>query len=815
MKSNAGAPGPLVSIVMPSLNQGMYIGESIRSVLSQSHRDLELIVMDGGSTDDTHDILVELQASDARLCWHSQRDNGPAQALNRALGLARGDVIGWLNSDDLYTPDAIARAVAALAAQPEWLMVYGHGEHIDTAGKYIGDYATRAAETPVSQFAAGCFICQPTVFFRSAMRGTLGPLDEALRTAFDYDYWLRAFTSFQQRIGFVDAVQARSRLHDTCITLTQRRTVALEGMALVAKHLGHAPIHWLLSHVDEVAAGTDPRLGPGQLREYIGALVADASASLGGAAVSDVRTKLLLRAGLSPVDLSPASAAESPYTGCEVRALILLLRDDLREGMQFGHPDRADAFRAWLVGSGLQEYPGLLTDRAFLDDMRAPSRQVDGLTQLQYAVWLARPDVQRSFPLPRQLKAFKAWFAKHGVAEHGLGQLLPPEEQAADDLARPASCDPSDALDWRQRPFGVNLFGHVYSQFGVGEDVRMAARALQAAGVPFTLIDVPPGPGIAQGDRSLEHLVGRDAPYAFNLFCMTAPEHARYRAMHGTGLTQGRYNIGYWPWELSCWPTAWQPLFGLVDEVWSSSTHTLGAVQASSPVPCRLMPMAVELGPVADFGGRRGAREHFGLPQQTYLFCFAFDLSSSIHRKNPQACLEAFQKAFPLGSSTEDVGLVIKTHRPSSPHAEWERLKARAARDPRIRLVEETLARSELLALYQCCDCFLSLHRAEGFGRAVAEAMLLGLRVIVTGYSGNLDFCSPPHTLLVPVRLVDIRPGEYQAGEGLQWADINMAMVVESLRVAVLSNASPCKLGRYSILPVGRHYQYTLKCLNA
>lgn len=245
---------PLVSVVMPSMNQPEFIDEAITSVLSQDYPNIELIVADGGSRQDTLDILAKRQQQDRRLRYFSRPDRGPAHALNDAMDAVRGTVIGWLNSDDLYAAGAISRAMAALADQPRLLMVYGQGQHVDEHGAPIGNYPTLPPSTPVSRFGEGCFICQPTMFFRRSARILLGTLDEKLKAAFDFEYWLRAFCTFPKRIGFIDQVQALSRLHDGCITMRLRRTVALEGMQVLARHLGSAPKEWLLTYADELIA---------------------------------------------------------------------------------------------------------------------------------------------------------------------------------------------------------------------------------------------------------------------------------------------------------------------------------------------------------------------------------------------------------------------------------------------------------------------------------------------------------------------------------------------------------------------------------
>lgn len=246
---------PALSVVMPTRNQAAFIDSAVDSVMAQAGVDLELVVADGASTDGTPERLAALAARyPGRLHWVSEPDGGPADAVNRAIARARAPVVGWLNSDDLYMPGAAARALAALAAHPDWVAVYGEGEHVDLHGRPLGRYPTRPPETPLAAWADGCPICQPTMFLRRATLDALGPLDTGLRTAFDYEYWLRLWKAFPGRIGQVAEVQALSRLHDEGITLRMRRQVALEGVQVVARHVGPAPAHWLVTHIGEALA---------------------------------------------------------------------------------------------------------------------------------------------------------------------------------------------------------------------------------------------------------------------------------------------------------------------------------------------------------------------------------------------------------------------------------------------------------------------------------------------------------------------------------------------------------------------------------
>lgn len=246
---------PLLSVVMPTRNQAAFIRAAIDSVLAQATDlpgPLELVVADGASDDGTQAVLAALAAERPGVVhWVSEPDHGPADAVNKAVARARGEIIGWLNSDDLYTPGAAARALDAFGQRPDLVMVYGEGDHVDVDGRFLNRYPTRGPDTPLAAWADGCHICQPTAFFRREAFAALGSLDTSLRTAFDYEFWLRLFKAYPGRVGFVPQVQALSRLHEAGITLRMRERVAMEGLQVVHRHIGPAPIHWLLTHVGE------------------------------------------------------------------------------------------------------------------------------------------------------------------------------------------------------------------------------------------------------------------------------------------------------------------------------------------------------------------------------------------------------------------------------------------------------------------------------------------------------------------------------------------------------------------------------------
>jgi glycosyltransferase involved in cell wall biosynthesis len=187
------------------------------------------------------------------------------------------------------------------------------------------------------------------------------------------------------------------------------------------------------------------------------------------------------------------------------------------------------------------------------------------------------------------------------------------------------------------------------------------------------------------------------------------------------------------------------------------------------------MPLCVEL---PDFA--RQERSYFGLPDDHHLFLYVFDFHSYLQRKNPYAAIKAFQQAFPLG--TEAAGLVIKVMNGEVDSAAWQTMIELIAGDSRIQVLNSVMSRADVLALIDCCDCFVSLHRAEGFGRGPAEAMYLGKPVIATNYSGTTDFMRPANSYLVEYDLVPVQPGEYVFPDGQMWAEADVPHAAQHMR---------------------------------
>lgn len=233
---------PLVSIITPSYQQDKFIEETIESVLSQDYPNLEHIVIDGGSTDGTVEILKSYDHLGERFRWVSEKDRGQSHAINKGLAMAKGEIIGWLNSDDTYMPHAVKRAVSALQQNPQWGMVYGRANYTDEQNQVIGPYPVEPFQ--LNRLYETCFICQPAAFIRKEVFDRVGGIDESFHFCMDYELWMRISKHYP--ISFIEDVLATSRMHKDSKTMTQYHNVGLpEIIRASTKNYGSVSEHWL------------------------------------------------------------------------------------------------------------------------------------------------------------------------------------------------------------------------------------------------------------------------------------------------------------------------------------------------------------------------------------------------------------------------------------------------------------------------------------------------------------------------------------------------------------------------------------------
>ena len=209
---------PLVSIITPSYNQGRFIEETIKSVLSQEYSNLEYIIIDGGSSDETLNILEKYSS---RLKWISEPDKGQSDAINKGLKMARGEIVAWLNSDDTYEPGAVEKAISFMTNNPEAALVYGHAGIIDEAGSRVRQFEATEPFNLWRLIYVWDYIMQPTTFFRKCALEQVGYLKEELNWCMDWDLWMRLGKEFP--VGFIPEILANNREYAETKTSTGGR----------------------------------------------------------------------------------------------------------------------------------------------------------------------------------------------------------------------------------------------------------------------------------------------------------------------------------------------------------------------------------------------------------------------------------------------------------------------------------------------------------------------------------------------------------------------------------------------------------------
>lgn len=321
---------------------------------------------------------------------------------------------------------------------------------------------------------------------------------------------------------------------------------------------------------------------------------------------------------------------------------------------------------------------------------------------------------------------------------------------------------------------GVNVGGYLRTESGVGSAARGYIRALRHLQIPVALQDLSSLTGNRSEDKTFTSF-DADFPYDVNIICADVELHFAVLAQVGQSFFKDRYNIGVWAWELPRFPERWYDRFAYYDEIWVASSFIANPLSQVSPVPVVLVPPVL----TPEKKGRRGrGRERLGVQAEEFVFLFIFDFHSRAERKNPLAVIEAFKLAF---DRAEPVRLVIKCVNARADSANWARMQESSQGYP-VSLYDGYWSADEIRDLMAACDAYVSLHRAEGTGLTVTDAMAYGKPVIATGWSGNMNFMNVSNSYPVRYELVEIKQsaGQYRAGE--TWAEPSVEHAAELMR---------------------------------
>lgn len=337
----------------------------------------------------------------------------------------------------------------------------------------------------------------------------------------------------------------------------------------------------------------------------------------------------------------------------------------------------------------------------------------------------------------------------------------------------------------RPRPLGINMTGFAQSVYGIGESSRAMWRAVQATGLPCVLVNVRSRMH-SNADASLGEFA-RDNPFCVNLMTFSFDYSRRFYRDMGPRFFAGRHNIGLWYWEQEHFPMRWHSAFDYYDEIWVPTHFTREAIAAVSPIPVRKITYPFYLNETEAVPDRR----RFGLPDDACVFLFTFDFLSTIHRKNPGAVIAAFRRAF---RRDDRALLVLKSINWEHDRAGRETLGQENA-DAKVVLMDTHLSAAEMNALYASADCYVSLHRSEGLGLGMAQAMYLGKPVIATNYSGNLDFMNSDNSLLVDYTMTELSEDSGPYERGTHWAEPKVAHAANLMRWVYEHRAEGAALG--------------------
>lgn len=412
-----------------------------------------------------------------------------------------------------------------------------------------------------------------------------------------------------------------------------------------------------------------------------------------------------------------------------------------------------------------------------------PSPQAPGIPAYLAEIWNERADLRIAFPRIDSIDAerFLDWVRMYGIRDHSIPpQLIPPPAAQAAIAMPPVPQGPNgEAL----LP-GVNVYGYVHAESGTGQIVRSVVAALAAEKIPYTVV---PFTHTVSRQQQEFHDRGAAVPmFDTNLLCVNADPVPFFFESMGEHLPAGARNIGLWAWEVEELPEEMARSERYFDEVWGISSFTAAALARSLTGPVRAFPLPVIVPEV-----RRRTRAELGMPEG-FLFLFCFDYDSVFRRKNPLAVVAAFQQAF---ANRPGAALYIKTVNAGRHAAQEEELRVAAVGWPNIVIRDGYVASDDYFSMLDACDCYVSLHRSEGFGLTVAEAMALGKPVISTAYSATREFANESNSFLVPARLIEVGEDAAPYPPHSPWAEPDVATAAEQMARVYSDPAGAAAIG--------------------
>lgn len=360
-----------------------------------------------------------------------------------------------------------------------------------------------------------------------------------------------------------------------------------------------------------------------------------------------------------------------------------------------------------------------------------------------------------------------AWYKKVIPAEIRHLISKPLESTAVPQTKIPKPYEPG------KYPDGINMYGLFRNEIGLSQGAKLYARALEEGGIPHVLLNLDFMDKLPQTDDTFVDRLTKENRYSINVVHINPMEWRYALGLFPQRQFDRHYNIGVWLWELEKIPNEWMPVLDYVNEVWVPSEFIGSAMRKVTDKPVTVIPYGV----TAPYDPEI-KRADFGLADDDFLVLMMFDSNSYASRKNPGAAIDAFREAY--GGNPEHVKLVIKINNPKPEDVAFveEHIGGTAG----YMLITERMDKERLNSLIRLCDVFVSLHRAEGFGLVMAEAMKLGTPCVATDWSANTEFMTEESSCMVDYRLIPVN-GAYLSDDGtMVWAEPDVHQAAEYLK---------------------------------
>jgi len=435
--------------------------------------------------------------------------------------------------------------------------------------------------------------------------------------------------------------------------------------------------------------------------------------------------------------------------------------DTIKEGLNFGNPFRTSE------------------TNSFLDYL---NENVDGqepvITRLWNQIFKEREDLEESFPDPlgRDRQKFVKWINGSVEQEYKLDPVfLKPLTETFGTSEKISKIKHSTKSTFRKKilaqdivqnkklgnEIGINVSGYFRGEFGIGEEVRNFVKALKSVEVPNVLNNITAN-NHRWDDNTFQKFEEKNL-YPINLIVVNADQVEVVYKQFGSKYFQNKFNIGAWAWELPNFPSKWFSNFQYFDEIWTLSSFMADSISKISPVPVIKMTYPLEI----DEKKLINNKSKFSLKKNNFVFLFIFDFYSIFQRKNPISTIDAFKKAF---SENDNVTLIIKCINGSQFPSEFKKMMQSCNRK-NIRVISDHLNKDEILSLLASSDSYISLHRSEGVGLTIAEAMIAGKPVIATAYGGNNDFMNLNNSFPIKYEKVELERDYGPYTKGNTWAE--------------------------------------------